>query len=147
MIRRICICTCTKSRELKSEYWCFVMSIVVANRNDNNLNLGNYWVRNVSLNSTYFHFNNYVNGCKRLSYLLSYNDIRIDKMIVFNILLIKITICFSQGLSIVLTRNSHYSNYYNNNTQLAMPIEYFNLSTSHWFGLIIPHFRNNLSNL
>lgn len=52
----------TKSRELKSEYWCFVMSIVVANRNDNNLNLGNYWVRNVSLNSTYFHFNNY--GCK-----------------------------------------------------------------------------------
>lgn len=33
-----------------------------------------------------------VNGCKRLSYLLSYNDIRIDKMIVFNILLIKITI-------------------------------------------------------
>lgn len=117
----------TKSRELKSEYWCFVMSILVANRNDNNLNLGNYWVRNVSLNSTYFHFNNY--GCKRLSYLLSYNDIRIDKMIVFNILLIKITICFSQGLSIILTRNSHYSNYYN--TQLGMPIEYFNLSTSH----------------
>lgn len=41
-----------------------------------------------------------VNGCKQLSYLLSYNDIHIDKMIVFNILLIKITICFSQGLSI-----------------------------------------------
>lgn len=34
----------TKFRELKSEYRCFVMSIVIANRNDDNLNfeIGEY---------------------------------------------------------------------------------------------------------
>lgn len=54
----------TKFRELKSEYRCFVMSIVVANRNDDNLNFEigdsirkflkiqwNNWIRNVSSNS------------------------------------------------------------------------------------------------
>lgn len=48
MIRRICIYIYIykrmKFRELKSEYRCFVMSIVVANRNDDNLNfeIGEY---------------------------------------------------------------------------------------------------------
>lgn len=77
MIRRICIYIYiykrTKFRELKSEYQCFVMSIVVANRNDDNLNFEigdsirkflkiqwNNWIRNVSSNSIIILFYYYI---------------------------------------------------------------------------------------
>lgn len=63
----------TKFRELKSEYRCFVMSIVVANRNDDNLNFEigdsirkflkiqwNNWIRNISSNSIIILFYYYI---------------------------------------------------------------------------------------
>ena len=75
MIRRICIYIYkrTKFRELKSEYRCFVMSIVIANRNDDNLNFEigdsirkflkiqwNNWIRNISSNSIIILFYYYI---------------------------------------------------------------------------------------